>query len=283
MISICDDFYPTISDRYRSRMGVPTSLAARNLGTEHKECNSTSCKPQPDEGCSNGNVASPFNGLRPNISLEDMKSLGVGLPAKDGRAVQCTPVRVIPFPIPRGGMSFDSLCAGYGPVMQPTYYPLSDHHLWSTFPSMWNGAAVQSKSSHQSDQNTLDSLHSDHPNYQSTRNPTYHSAEKQEEIMELLDEQRHVSSATTESGSGSVCNGGRSHLDSSGGGSACNESTGYISVSNIFKATTESGNYDGTIGHEGTKPMDFHQLSQREAALNKFRMKRKDRCYEKKV
>nr|XP_010909921.1 two-component response regulator-like PRR95 isoform X2 [Elaeis guineensis] len=268
---------------YHSRTGVPTLITPRNFETEHKECNSTSCKPQPDKGCGNAQDASQFNGLRQNISLEDMKSLGVGLPAQDGMAVRCTPLRVIPFPVPGGCMSFDSLCAGYGPVMQPTYYPQSAHHLWSTILSMWHGAAVHSNLWHQSDQNTLDSLHSNHPNDQSFRNPTSHSAEKQEEIKELLDEQRHVSSATAESGSGSVCNGGRSHLNSSGGGSACNESTGHITVSEIFKATTESGNNDGTIAHEGTKPMDFHQLSQREVALNKFRMKRKDRCYEKKV
>ncbi|XP_008777759.1 two-component response regulator-like PRR95 isoform X2 [Phoenix dactylifera] len=248
---------------YHSRTGVPTSLTPRNFSTEHKECNSTSCKPRPHQGCSNASDASQFNGLRSNINLEDKKSLGVGLPAQDGMEVRCTPLRVVPLPIPAGGMSFDSLCAGYGPVMQPMYYPQSTHHLWSTIPSMWHG---------------VQTLHSDHPNDQSARNPTYHSAEKQEETMELLDEQRHVSSATAESGSGSVCNGGRN-----GGASACNESIGHITGSNNFKATTESGNHDGTIAHEGTKPMDFYRLSQREEALNKFRMKRKDRCYEKKV
>ncbi|RRT75762.1 hypothetical protein B296_00025100 [Ensete ventricosum] len=39
---------------------------------------------------------------------------------QDGMAVQCTPLRVIPFPLPVGSMSSSS---GYGTVMQQMFYP----------------------------------------------------------------------------------------------------------------------------------------------------------------
>ena len=71
--------------------------------------------------------------------------------------------------------------------------------------------------------------------------------------------QGHVSSATDHSGSSSFCNNGTlSRLNSIGSGS----------------------NGHGNLGFDSSN--STHR-SIREAALNKFRMKRKDRCYDKKV
>ncbi|KAI3517777.1 hypothetical protein L1887_16996 [Cichorium endivia] len=81
------------------------------------------------------------------------------------------------------------------------------------------------------------------------RNATGHG----HNIMETMEDRGHLSSATDHSGSSSFCNNGTlSRLNSIGSGSN---------------------------GHGNNS----HRSIQREAALNKFRMKRKDRCYDKKV
>lgn len=70
----------------------------------------------------------------------------------------------------------------------------------------------------------------------------------------------HMSSATDHSGNSSFCNGGSlSRLNSIGSGS-----NGHVN-----------------LGIDGNN--NIHRSIQREAALNKFRMKRKDRCFDKKV
>ncbi|RWW25990.1 hypothetical protein GW17_00009656 [Ensete ventricosum] len=75
------------------------------------------------------NSGSETNGLKPieplkdwdyRGNLEEIKSSDMGSSVQDGMAVQCTPLRVIPFPLPVGSMSSSS---GYGTVMQQMFYP----------------------------------------------------------------------------------------------------------------------------------------------------------------
>ncbi|KAF0924397.1 hypothetical protein E2562_010072 [Oryza meyeriana var. granulata] len=80
-------------------------------------------------------------------------------------------------------------------------------------------------------------------------------------------EPRHVSPTTGESGSSTVLDSARKTLS----GSVCDSS------SNHMNAPTESANIVKVVP-ENPSTEGLRHLSQREAALNKFRLKRKDRC-----
>lgn len=65
-------------------------------------------------------------------------------------------------------------------------------------------------------------------------------------------------------------------------------SIGCTSDGNATSAKVTQDNHEsfidiGHLSHDGFIGTDSHRTSQREAALTKFRLKRKDRCYEKKV
>lgn len=104
--------------------------------------------------------------------------------------------------------------------------------------------------------------------------PTLHQTDhKMRHKLESLENRGHFSSAAEQSESSSFCNGALSHLNSIGGGSNSN-----VGLIRVVTAVPECGNEDNHV-HDGNSHRSVH----REAALNKFRMKRKDRCYEKKV
>ncbi|XVE77340.1 hypothetical protein DITRI_Ditri13aG0054700 [Diplodiscus trichospermus] len=85
----------------------------------------------------------------------------------------------------------------------------------------------------------------------------------------------------------SFCNGDADHKKSSPYGGVSSRSD--ASASATFAAATDKGTTVETFNdsnffiHDGFKGMDTHRFNQREAALTKFRLKRKDRCFEKKV
>ena len=85
-----------------------------------------------------------------------------------------------------------------------------------------------------------------------------------------------MSSNNDQSATSSFCNANASQLNSMGYGSACGSNN--VDQVAIFRAAPESKNEDSFFNHSGN-----NRSIQREAALNKFRLKRKDRCYEKKV
>ncbi|KAK7354868.1 hypothetical protein VNO80_20419 [Phaseolus coccineus] len=60
-------------------------------------------------------------------------------------------------------------------------------------------------------------------------------------------------------------------------------SEGNATSAKVAKDNHESVIDIGHLGYDGFIGTDSHRTSQREAALTKFRLKRKDRCYEKKV
>ncbi|CAL1366529.1 unnamed protein product [Linum trigynum] len=123
--------------------------------------------------------------------------------------------------------------------------------------------------------------------------PSPCSASHQEPHLTTLQKQdhkqedwRHVSSATDQSGSSSFCNGAVNHFNSS-----MYSSMGYGSTSGSMSnadqvgmvnggAAADSQNVEGLFTHI---PNSHHRSMLREAALNKFRLKRKERCFEKKV
>ncbi|XP_074592127.1 two-component response regulator-like PRR95 [Curcuma longa] len=187
------------------------------------------------------------------INVEDTtNSPSVGSSAHDGRAVQCNPVRVIPVSLPD-----ISLRMFYSQSGQQT--------LWSSSSPILLEAAKSTKNLNpvQADANEKNGISS-----------SCSSAEKKDETMEL-DEQRHAPSAVEESGGSSTCNSSINHLN----GSEC--------ASRIARAgDIPMMNVSWHINDEckdGTKLADCQRLTEREIALTKFRLKRKERCFEKKV
>ncbi|GMI66722.1 hypothetical protein HRI_000341500 [Hibiscus trionum] len=109
---------------------------------------------------------------------------------------------------------------------------------------------------------------------------TFGGQHKQEPDVEL----RCSSPVDDQSCCSHLCNDVSNHENSFAHGGAMswgNESASAAAINN--SATTDISNSRNRIVHDGLKRMDAHHSSQREAALTKFRLKRKDRCFEKKV
>lgn len=199
------------------------------------------------------------SGTKSNPNFEEAHKVQDGK-VQDGKAVRCSPIRVLPFPIPIGGISLDSMVNDGGPLLQPLFYPHSSHPFWSHPQSICQESAMPTSSSNQSEPKNVNSIQDN----QSVKSPADHSVQIQEETSQHLDVEKHISSAAVESGS-SFCNSGRNPSGSAG------------------HAISESANNEGIFTHKENKLAEIHSLSPREVALNKFRLKRKDRCFEKKV
>ncbi|MBA0877063.1 hypothetical protein Goshw_005335 [Gossypium schwendimanii] len=117
----------------------------------------------------------------------------------------------------------------------------------------------------------------------SSNDQTLQGQNKQEPIEEL----RCSSLIDYQSACSRLCNDVENHEKSCTHGAVpswSNASSVVTLAAAIDKGTTmETFNNSNCFIHDGLKGMDTHRSSQREAALMKFRLKRKDRCFEKKV
>ncbi|XP_022844535.1 two-component response regulator-like APRR5 isoform X2 [Olea europaea var. sylvestris] len=241
------------------------------LQSNHSTSAST-CNPQKDKtnsdkqsSCHNHDCNSDTHG--PNLSPQKDVTLATCQP---GVAEIMFPYRqqtVLFQPTPIRGAMIETISNGYGSGMPSVY-------------------CIQSGPSLQQSRGTVGALESSPPlnpccqlNHQ-TGSPL-HFQKMDRRINDAtnqihnnpgptLEDQGHMSSATDRSANSSFCN-GLSHLHSM-------DSGGKINVISAVKATSECGN-EGFIVHEGSS----YRSVQREAALTKFRLKRKDRCFEKKV
>ena len=185
------------------------------------------------------------------------------------------PIRVVPFPVPVQGLTFDGQPFWNGTPVASLFYSQSAPPIWNSKTSMWQESTPQATSVQQKSQqnepnemgpkpvqNAEEQSHISHPS----------SNGKQVRVEIPKDEARHVSPMTGESGISTMLDSTRNTLSSSGCDSTSNQITAPTESSNVYKGVTETPSAEGS-----------RHLSQREAALNKFRLKRKDRCFEKKV
>ncbi|KAF8700985.1 hypothetical protein HU200_033876 [Digitaria exilis] len=199
-------------------------------------------------------------------------------PTHDTTETNRAPIRVVPFPVPVQGLTFDGQPFWNGTPVASLFYSQSAPPIWNSKTSMWQESTPQKTSlqqkSQQTEPNEMGPKAVENTEEQSVIISRPNSSGKQLRVEIPRDEARHVSPMTGESGTSTVLDSARNNL--SGSGSGCD------SNSNRITAPTESSNtFNGvpeTPGTEGSR-----HLSQREAALNKFRLKRKDRCFEKKV
>ncbi|KAK4431258.1 Two-component response regulator-like APRR5 [Sesamum alatum] len=182
--------------------------------------------------------------------------------------------REVSHPIPVRGVGFENIIKDYGSVMPPTYCAKSGQ---SPLPSP--GGAHHSESIprknpfYSSDCRPSNSQQFHNLMDQRISDAIDQTDNKHGHKLENLEDPGHASPANDQSGNSSFCNSNISHHQTGSG------SNSKINVISGNKTPSESGNEESFHVHEGSSQRSM----QREAALTKFRMKRKDRCFEKKV
>lgn len=185
------------------------------------------------------------------------------------------PIRVVPFPVPAAGLTFDGQPFWSRAPVAPLLYPQSGPPIWNSGTPMSQEASTQVTSSQQKWQHNgpteMDSQQTENAEGQEVLS-TPNANEKHLRVEIPSDNPRHVSPMTGESGSSTVLNNSGNALCGSACGSSTNPITSPTEPCNAVNGAPENPSMEGS-----------HQLSLREVALNKFRLKRKERCFEKKV
>ncbi|XP_028790773.1 two-component response regulator-like PRR95 isoform X2 [Neltuma alba] len=176
-------------------------------------------------------------------------------------------------PIPVRGIRFNDLCKAYGSVPPPMFSTRSDPPLG---PNPTSAVSTFQANAYclSNGKNSSEQLYE--ARGQSGKNLASHIVYVQDHKLEHVEDRGHISPATDLSRSSSFCNGNLSRMNSIGYGSNCG-SNGNVDQAVIVRTASEVKNEDLTNN------ANSHRSIQREAALNKFRLKRKERCYEKKV
>ncbi|XVE73624.1 hypothetical protein DITRI_Ditri11bG0133600 [Diplodiscus trichospermus] len=191
-------------------------------------------------------------------------------------------------PIPVPGVRMDDICAECNNVSPHVYNSQSGlPPAWSPKPAgQREYSPFPVSTSVHSNPDVQDSEHADHRSDEATNcsiDQTVREQNKQEPVREL----RCSSPSADQSACSSLSNGVASHVKSSahrGVSSRSDASASATFAAGIDKGTTTESYIDSNFFIlDGLKGMDTHRSSQREAALRKFRLKRKDRCFEKKV
>ncbi|GAB4826105.1 hypothetical protein Ancab_008975 [Ancistrocladus abbreviatus] len=229
----------------------------------------------PIEGRSNSSNHLSDNARVSDSDAQETKPSHNRIHAEQAEGVfPCASQSLFPVPVPVGArLRLDGLCMRYGSVVHPIL--CTSPHMQTPTVASQQDSSTQMNPCHQL---SLDMINSENHYGQLDQSPkisTNQSNGKQEKKSEGLEDQTHFSSPTDQSGGSSLCN-GISHLNRCGSISGSN---GNANVSAAARTTSESGNEETCIARDG----HFQRSIQREAALTKFRLKRKERCYEKKV
>lgn len=210
-----------------------------------------------------------------------ISSLATSQSNKSERETLCRQQKPSPVPIPVKGMRLNSLCTGYGSAIphifcaklglssMPSPSSANQRELTFQVNPVHCGNVESSNCSQLYDrlgENAINSI---------SINQTMQMLSHR---LETLEDRGHISPATDQSASSSFCNGAISHLNSIGYGSTCGSNSNVDQVA-AGRAAAESKNEEGFCPTNGNS----HRSIEREAALSKFRLKRKDRCYDKKV
>lgn len=177
--------------------------------------------------------------------------------------------REISQPIPVRGVRFENVIHGFSTVRPQMYSPLPSPGTASHSPSFTQlNPFYPSDRQHSSSQqfhNLLD---------QRISCTIDQTDSKQGQKLENLEDRGHVSPVNNQSANSGFYSGYTSHHHSTGCGG-----NGKINSISVVKAISDIATEEGFHAHEGASL----QSMQREVALTKFRLKRKERCFEKKV
>ncbi|XP_044950401.1 two-component response regulator-like PRR95 [Hordeum vulgare subsp. vulgare] len=199
-------------------------------------------------------------------------------PSQDKTHTSCHPIRVVPLPAPVGGLTFDGQPFWSGAPVAPLLYPQSGPPIWNSRTPVSQKADTQATSSQQkcqqNDPTEMDCQQTESTQLQEVLPPPIANEKHLHVEIPSDSNTQQVSPMTGESGSSTVLNnsGNSNALSGSACGSSSNRITTPTEQCNASDGATENPSMEG-----------LHHLSQREIALNKFRLKRKERCFEKKV
>ncbi|KAF3439783.1 hypothetical protein FNV43_RR18061 [Rhamnella rubrinervis] len=194
-----------------------------------------------------------------------------------------------PFPspqpglIPITGVRFDNLSSGNGQLYPSFFYTQQSlSSILSPKSSCLREKSPFSTSIH-SNHDTHNSEHGCH-RFEENTNYSTDQDEPEQNNLDRMEELTPGSPADDQSASGNLCNGAAYDINSAAD-TVDNRSDGNATLGMaVGKAIAPYSVTDTSLlVHERIRGMDSLRSSQREAALTKFRLKRKDRCFEKKV
>ncbi|KAJ6813978.1 two-component response regulator-like APRR3 [Iris pallida] len=189
-------------------------------------------------------------------------------------ALRHPPYGFMPLPIPVGAVPYHNLCGVFGTIMQPVFYP--ETSLAPLSSAAFGKPVIEIHhypSSHHSSHLIKHPLSLELPRCEETHKPQHW---RQAIDISEPGEQRELSCIPTEQ---AYQSGSCSHDVLKGSGSNGTGET--ADGAGATAAALESGNESG-VQNCNRRGLDWDR-SRREAALLKFRMKRKERCFEKKV
>ncbi|PPR80648.1 hypothetical protein GOBAR_AA40066 [Gossypium barbadense] len=264
--------------RYTSRVSQPLHSTLMSFSDQKKDSGTNSEKMLT-------NVMSENNSDTPSPTLTSQRNtnpltIGATVELKQTEvATPCTQHRLFPVPVPVKGIRLNNPCNGYNTIIPPMFCARSSSSM-APSPStanqqepafhlnLFRHSSFEANSSGQ----LYDRLASN------TNQSTSQLLHKLDQKLDSIEDRGHISPTTDQSASSSFCNGSLSQLNGVAYGST-GASNGNVDQAAVTRASTESKNDDSFPSPSG-KPC---RSIQREAALMKFRLKRKDRCFEKKV
>lgn len=212
-----------------------------------------------------------------HVSSNDKENPPRDMCADRSIALRHPPYGFLPLPIPVGAVPCHNLWGGFGTIMQPVFYP--DTSLAPHNSSVFGKPIIpihHYPSSHHSSHLIKHPLSLDLPGCEETHGPLH-----RRQAIDITEpgEPRELSCIPTEQAyqSGSCGHDVLKGSGSNGSGETADGADG----AGTPAAALESGNESGVQNCNG-RGLDCDR-SRREAALLKFRMKRKERCFEKKV
>ncbi|KAK7338156.1 hypothetical protein VNO77_18756 [Canavalia gladiata] len=183
---------------------------------------------------------------------------------------------------PAIGITSDHKSTGHGDVFPSTHNAQSGvHPIWAPKP-----VCQKQSSPFPTSTSSLSNPESHNSECHHWSDDATYTSDQNVNVERNVDCETHESPATGQSSGTNFYHDAANHDSSAVCGSFDCGSDGNVNATSTavakdnhecFIDSGHRGNYDGSRG------TDSHRTSQREAALTKFRLKRKDRCYEKKV
>eukprot|EP00268_Persea_americana_P018572 TRINITY_DN1931_c0_g1_i4.p3 TRINITY_DN1931_c0_g1~~TRINITY_DN1931_c0_g1_i4.p3 ORF type:complete len:415 (+),score=81.33 TRINITY_DN1931_c0_g1_i4:5143-6387(+) len=186
-------------------------------------------------------------------------------PSSQEVVFSCPQLGVPPLPTPNGVIPFQGMCIGYSAILQPIFYPEP------SFVS--SSVAIQNAVEVHGDSQLVNHFHCQRFNQQ---NCLQQLEGVKDQIVDEEPSDPHLVLQAIEKADQSV-----SYSQSNHNGSGSNKSNIDTKAAANAGVALDSGNEEGFQNCNG-KGLDWDR-ARREAALTKFRLKRKDRCFEKKV
>ncbi|KAK8686484.1 hypothetical protein V6N13_125509 [Hibiscus sabdariffa] len=226
------------------------------------------------------NIISEYNS---NISSPTLPSQRSMIPSTTGAtgelkqtevAAPCTQQKVFPVPVPVKGIRLNNLCNGYKSIVPPIFCARSS----SSMPSPKSANQQEPAFRVNLFRHSSFEANSSAQLYDRLASNTNQSTNQPFQKLGSIEDRGHISPTADQSASSSFCNGSLSQLNGIAYGST-GASNGNVDLVVISRTSTESKNDENFPSPSGNSCRSI----QREAALMKFRLKRKDRCYEKKV